>query len=204
MKSLRVSCWPKLAFTSPTATTVLLKAAFPGQTPQSTWDPDFGRAVSIGAARAPCAAAWGHDEVDLRADACSDNRLHQKWRLGCGVSVISWNFLRAVLGSMSACFPFQCPFWGVPAPRLVQQAPKFGISVATWDRVVRCLANLSKLLIRSVLQTYQETEASPRRCLHSGDVKCNNGENKAVSRSHGETRCALWQSLQWNTWSSGQ
>lgn len=57
MKSQRVSCWPKLAFTSPTATTLLHEASSPEQIPQSTQDSDFGRAASIGAARAACAAA---------------------------------------------------------------------------------------------------------------------------------------------------
>lgn len=155
MKSQRVSCWPKLAFTSPTAMTLLQEAAFPGLTPQSTRDPDFRRAASIGAACAPCAAAWGHDKIHLRAEACSHNRLHRKWRLGCRVSVTSWNFWRPVLGSKSAwvlsyMLSTQCPFWGVSAQRLVQRAPKFGTSVVTQDRTIRCLA---KLLISSVLQT---------------------------------------------------
>lgn len=191
--------------------TLLQEAAFPGLTPQSTRDPDFRRAASIRAACAPCAAAWGHDEVHLRAEACSHNRLHRKWRLGCRVSVTSWNFWRPVLGSKSAwvlsyMLSTQCPFWGVSARRLVQRAPKFGTSVVTQDRTIRCLANPSQAayqLCPTDLRC-QETEASPRWCLHSGDVKCNNGENKAVSRLHGETRCVVWQSLQWNSRSSGQ
>lgn len=87
MKSRRVSCWPKPAFTAPTATVLLQrKQRVQGRHP-GTRRSRRGRAASIGAAR-------GQDElsltrVHLRAGACSDNRLPGKWRLGCTVSVTS-------------------------------------------------------------------------------------------------------------------